>query len=83
MLTYFVGFFLGIYAVLAILQMYPDYAIQALIALFSYIGAPTATTIGFYAWKAKNENMSKHKSWKANETDTSSEPVTYFNSEGE
>lgn len=25
--------------------------------LFAYIGAPTATAIGFYAWKAKAENV--------------------------
>lgn len=25
----------------------------------TYIGAPTATAIGFYAWKAKNENVIK------------------------
>lgn len=27
--------------------------------LLSYIGAPTVTAIGFYAWKAKNENVLK------------------------
>lgn len=27
----------------------------------AYIGAPTATALGFYFWKAKNENISKHK----------------------
>lgn len=25
----------------------------------SFIGVPTATAIGFYAWKAKNENVEK------------------------
>lgn len=28
-------------------------------ALFTYIGAPTATAVGFYAWKAKAENVIK------------------------
>ena len=27
--------------------------------LLAYIGAPTATAIGFYAWKAKAENVCK------------------------
>lgn len=27
--------------------------------LFAYIGAPTATAFGFYAWKAKAENIMK------------------------
>ena len=28
-------------------------------SLFAYIGAPTATAFGFYAWKARAENMIK------------------------
>ena len=28
--------------------------------LLTYIGAPTATAFGFYAWKAKNENIVKY-----------------------
>lgn len=28
-------------------------------ALLAYIGAPTATAIGFYAWKARAENVCK------------------------
>ena len=28
--------------------------------LLAYIGAPTATAFGFYAWKAKNENIVKY-----------------------
>ena len=28
-------------------------------ALFTYIGAPTAAAVGFYAWKAKAENVVK------------------------
>jgi hypothetical protein len=42
-----------------IITTYPDSAIQALIALLSYIGAPAAVSIGFYSWKAKNENSLK------------------------
>ncbi len=59
MLTYFVGLALGIYVVIKILTIYPEYSTQACVALFSYIGIPTATTIGFYTWKAKNENIVK------------------------
>ena len=32
---------------------------SALGELLAYIGAPTATAIGFYAWKAKSENVIK------------------------
>lgn len=33
-----------------------DYAIQALIGLFSYIGATASIAVSFYSWKAKAEN---------------------------
>ena len=61
MLTYFVGLFYAIHAVDKILMDYPELAIQALIALFGYIGAPISISIGFYSWKAKNENTMKIK----------------------
>lgn len=61
LLTYFVGLGFGIYAVKKILLDYPEWAIQALIALFGYIGTPTAAAIGFYCWKAKAENIIKIK----------------------
>ena len=54
MLTYFFGVFLG--AVVVITKS-PD----QLGIYLGYIGAPTATAIGFYAWKAKNENLIKIK----------------------
>ena len=60
MATYFIGMIVGIYAVLAILRTYPEYSIEALVSMFTYIAAPTATAIGFYAWKAKNENIHKN-----------------------
>ena len=59
MLTYFAGLIFAIYAVNKILMDYPEWAIQALISLFGYIGAPISISIGFYSWKAKNENMKK------------------------
>lgn len=60
MATYFIGLAVGVYVVLRILLDYPDYAVQALVAMFSYIGVPVATAIGFYCWKAKNENIKKY-----------------------
>ena len=33
----------------------------AICGLFSYIGAPVAAAIGFYCYKAKNENVEKIK----------------------
>lgn len=59
MLTYFIGLAFAIYAVNKILMDYPEWAIQALIALFGYIGTPISVSIGFYSWKAKNENTKK------------------------
>lgn len=60
MVTYFIGLAIGVYVVLRILLDYPDYAVQALVAMFSYIGVPVASAIGFYCWKAKNENINKY-----------------------
>ena len=59
MVTYFIGLFFAIYAVNKILMEYPDSAVQALISLFGYIGAPISIAIGFYSWKAKHENTIK------------------------
>jgi len=59
MATYFIGLAFAIYSVQTILMLYPDQAIQALIALFGYIGTPISVSIAFYSWKAKNENIMK------------------------
>lgn len=67
MITYFIGLVVGVFVVLRILLDYPEYAVQALVAMFSYIGIPVASTIGFYCWKAKNENINKYGN---NEVDT-------------
>lgn len=61
MLTYFWGVALGSYVVIRILIEQSQYAVEALVALFSYIGVPTGTAIGFYAWKARAENQIKLK----------------------
>lgn len=60
MATYFIGLGVGVYVVLRILLDYPDYSVQALVAMFSYIGVPVASAIGFYCWKAKHENVNKY-----------------------
>lgn len=61
MATYYWGVVLGSYVVIRILFDHPEYAVEALVALFTYIGAPTAAAIGFYAWKARAENQIKLK----------------------
>ena len=53
MATYFLGVAVGVKIVLE----YPE----QLGTLLAYIGAPTATVIIFYAWKAKAENVIKIK----------------------
>ena len=53
MATYFLGVAVGVKIVLE----HPE----ELGTLLTYIGAPTATVIIFYAWKAKAENVIKIK----------------------
>lgn len=52
MATYFIGVSIG---AIVVLQKAPD----QLAPYLTFIGAPTATAIGFYAWKAKAENVIK------------------------
>lgn len=51
--TYFVGVFVGIKVVFI--------DVSQLGAVLAFIGTPTATTIAFYCWKAKAENLIKIK----------------------
>jgi hypothetical protein len=51
MLLYFAGAIFGGYIVMQDSTLLPE--------LLAYIGAPTAVAIGFYAWKAKAENIIK------------------------
>jgi O-antigen/teichoic acid export membrane protein len=53
MSTYFIGLAVGTYVVII--------DTSQLYAYLSYIGALTGITVGFYCWKAKNENIAKHK----------------------
>ena len=62
-LLYFLGAILGgiLVAAAAITDVKLGGAIdsQMFIAYAAYIGGPTATAIGFYAWKSKAENILK------------------------
>jgi len=67
--TYFVGFGLGIWAVII--------DISQLGVFLAYVGTPTATVIGFYSWKAKAENVVKIK--QANQKATEGMPIDLNN----
>lgn len=60
LLTYFAGFGFGARAVIV--------DPSQLGVFLAYVGTPTAMAIGFYAWKAKAENVMKIR--KANPDDT-------------
>ena len=63
MLLYFLGAILGgiLVVAAAVVDTKLGLAIdsQMFIAYAAYIGGPTATAIGFYAWKSKAENILK------------------------
>ena len=62
-LLYFLGAILGgilvIAAALVDVKLGVTIDAQMFIAYVAYIGGPTATAIGFYAWKSKAENILK------------------------
>lgn len=62
-LLYFIGALIGTALVLlsAIMNIKQNMPIDPsmFIAYAAYIGGPTATAIGFYAWKSKAENLLK------------------------
>lgn len=58
MVSYFIAF--GIGSTLVIIGTGDLYAYLA------FVGAPTATAIAYYLWKAKNENMNKYKAGEEN-----------------
>ncbi|GAB6989339.1 hypothetical protein [Paenibacillus pini] len=66
MSTYFAGVLLGGYIVF--------HSSSELSALLTFIGAPVATAIGFYYWKAKNENVSKHTMNRIENTEGDEQP---------
>lgn len=61
--VYFVGVMLGGYLVLLAANTNTKLGLPIDPAMFiayaAYIGGPTATAIGFYAWKSKAENLLK------------------------
>ncbi len=64
MLTYFIAVGVGVHLSLVDFTQYSTLAML--------VGAPTATAIGFYAWKAKAENVLKYK--KENKAETEGIP---------
>ena len=59
MSTYFAGLIFGMGIIYNLATNNSSYIATALCGLFSYIGAPVAVSIGFYAYKAKAENVEK------------------------
>ena len=62
-LTYFIGSLLGtglvIFAAITDFKLNMQIDESMFIAFAAYVGGPTATAIGFYAWKSKAENVIK------------------------
>ena len=56
LMTYFFAVIFGAFEIHSIILLYPEYAVSALIAYFSFIGAPVGISIGFYCWRAKNDH---------------------------
>lgn len=83
-LLYFIGAIIGAFLVIfaanvnAALGMPIDSSM--FMAYAAYIGGPTATAIGFYAWKSKAENVLKLT--KSLESDSASEVATALASMG-
>ena len=69
LLTYFIGVYVGVKVT------FIDFS--QLGVLLAFIGTPTAAAIGFYAWKAKAENIIKIK--KDNPAETDGIPVDVNN----
>lgn len=63
MFLYFIGFVLGtllvVFGVVIDIELGLALDSSMFIAYATYIGGPTATAIGFYAWKSKAENVIK------------------------
>ena len=61
-LSYFIGLGFGMTVIFKMIQSGTmTYIATSLCGLFSYVGAPVAVAIGFYANKAKAENVEKIK----------------------
>lgn len=61
LLSYFVGLGVGIWAVIT--------DVSLLGILLGYIGGPVVTSLGFYSWKSKAENMIKLRANHLKETE--------------
>jgi len=64
-LLYFIGALLGsilvVFAAIIDIRLGSSIDNQMFVAYAAYLGGPTATAIGFYAWKSKCENLLKIK----------------------
>jgi len=58
--TYFIVLILGIYAVIIMMINSPECSVNALIALFSYVGTVNAISIPFYLTTKRDENLQKY-----------------------
>ena len=71
MATYFIGLFFAMAIILLMMVRSPGSSASGLSSLLIFIAAPVSTAIGFYSYKAKNENIEKIKNQR------------YFTSEGD
>ena len=81
MFLYFIGFGIGtiLVAMAAMIDVKLGTTMDSsmFIAYATYIGGPTATAIGFYAWKSKAENVIKiAKSFEAEQATQLIETIT-------
>ena len=61
MATYFIGLFFAMVVILLMMIREPGVSASGLSSLLIFIAAPVSTAIGFYSYKAKNENIEKIK----------------------
>ena len=61
MATYFIGLFFAMAIILLMMVREPETSASGLSSLLIFIAAPVSTAIGFYSYKAKNENIEKIK----------------------
>lgn len=86
-LLYFIGAFMGtlLVTIAAIIDIKHNAPLDTamFIAYAAYLGGPTSTAIGFYAWKSKAENVIKIKnSFDAKQIEQSMEAVDLLSKMG-
>jgi len=58
--VWFISILLGFYVIIAILFPYPEYAVQALLGMFTFVATPFGIALGFFIKKAEKENIHKN-----------------------